>query len=191
MLISFTHFVFIPSFLCCVFWFSSTGQFAWNPEKMETNSTVLNSSTYLGHLRCDFMRRVSRSVNLLYFPRNFIRFLYTTVIKLYRSFYEIGFLNSFVFNRFFSKFEIRIFSFRVPAIESEPEPPGEPPRFLKPIAGLDLHEGSPAKFEAVVTGKPEPVIQWLREGEVIQPSTDFMVRFMTFDWLFDRPLSSL
>jgi hypothetical protein len=63
----------------------------------------------------------------------------------------------------------------ITALLAEPDSNSEPPRFVKTIAGLDLIEGSPAKFEAVVTGKPEPVLQWLREGELIQPSTDYMV----------------
>jgi hypothetical protein len=56
------------------------------------------------------------------------------------------------------------------------EPAGEPPRFLKAVAGLDLKEGKPAQFEVVVTGKPEPTVQWLREGEPLKPSPDFQVR---------------
>ena len=61
--------------------------------------------------------------------------------------------------------------------ESEPESTKavEPPRFLKPMAGLDVQEGRPAQFEVVMAGEPQPQIQWLREGVVIPQNEDFQM----------------
>jgi len=36
-------------------------------------------------------------------------------------------------------------------------------------------EGSPAQFRTQVSGKPQPTIQWLRDGLVIPQSADFQV----------------
>ena len=51
----------------------------------------------------------------------------------------------------------------------------EPPKFTKPIAGIDVVEGHQAKFEAVATGQPLPQVTWFREGHQIQPTGDFQV----------------
>jgi hypothetical protein len=39
-----------------------------------------------------------------------------------------------------------------------------------------VSEGSPAQFRTQVSGKPQPTIQWLREGLVIPQSADFQVQ---------------
>lgn len=36
-------------------------------------------------------------------------------------------------------------------------------------------EGSPAQFKTQVTGKPQPTVQWYREGALIPQSADFQV----------------
>jgi hypothetical protein len=38
-----------------------------------------------------------------------------------------------------------------------------------------VSEGSPAQFRTQVSGKPQPTIQWLRDGLVIPQSADFQV----------------
>jgi hypothetical protein len=39
-----------------------------------------------------------------------------------------------------------------------------------------VSEGSPAQFRTQVSGKPQPTIQWLRDGLVIPQSADFQVK---------------
>jgi hypothetical protein len=39
-----------------------------------------------------------------------------------------------------------------------------------------VSEGSSAQFVTQVSGKPQPTIQWLREGRVIPQSADFQVK---------------
>ena len=51
----------------------------------------------------------------------------------------------------------------------------EPPRFVKPINGLDVPEGGQAVFEVVVTGQPLPEVAWYHEGRPIQHGPDFQV----------------
>jgi len=51
----------------------------------------------------------------------------------------------------------------------------EPPRFVKPVNGLDVPEGGQAVFEVVVTGQPLPEVAWYHEGRPIQHGPDFQV----------------
>lgn len=51
----------------------------------------------------------------------------------------------------------------------------EPPRFMKPINGLDVPEGGQAVFEVVVSGQPLPEVTWFHEGRPIQHGPDFQV----------------
>jgi len=51
----------------------------------------------------------------------------------------------------------------------------EPPRFVKPISGLDVPEGGQAVFEVVVAGQPLPDVAWYHEGRPIQHGPDFQV----------------
>jgi len=51
----------------------------------------------------------------------------------------------------------------------------EPPRFMKPINGLDVPEGGQAVFEVVVAGQPLPEVAWYHEGRPIQHGPDFQV----------------
>ena len=51
----------------------------------------------------------------------------------------------------------------------------EPPRFLKPVNGLDVPEGGQAVFEVVVSGQPLPEVTWFHEGRPIQHGPDFQV----------------
>ena len=51
----------------------------------------------------------------------------------------------------------------------------EPPRYLKPIAGLDVVQGKPAQFEAIVAGQPPPEVTWFREGHQITDSEEFKI----------------
>jgi len=51
----------------------------------------------------------------------------------------------------------------------------EPPRFLKPVSGLDVPEGGQAVFEVVVSGQPLPEVTWFHEGRPIQHGPDFQV----------------
>jgi hypothetical protein len=47
---------------------------------------------------------------------------------------------------------------------------------LSPMRDVIVSEGSPAQFRTKVSGKPQPTIQWLRDGLVIPQSADFQVR---------------
>jgi hypothetical protein len=46
---------------------------------------------------------------------------------------------------------------------------------LNPMRDVIVSEGSPAQFRTQVSGKPQPTIQWLRDGLVIPQSADFQV----------------
>jgi len=46
---------------------------------------------------------------------------------------------------------------------------------LTPMRDVIVPEGSPAQFRTQVSGKPQPTIQWLRDGLVIPQSADFQV----------------
>ncbi|ELT91006.1 hypothetical protein CAPTEDRAFT_69048, partial [Capitella teleta] len=50
-----------------------------------------------------------------------------------------------------------------------------PPRYLKPITGLDVVEGKSAQFEAIVAGQPPPEVTWFREGHQITDSQEFKI----------------
>lgn len=47
---------------------------------------------------------------------------------------------------------------------------------LSPMNDVIVSEGSPAQFRTQVSGKPQPTIQWLRDGLVIPQSADFQVK---------------
>lgn len=47
---------------------------------------------------------------------------------------------------------------------------------LSPMLDVIVSEGSPAQFRTQVSGKPQPTIQWLRDGLVIPQSADFQVK---------------
>jgi hypothetical protein len=47
---------------------------------------------------------------------------------------------------------------------------------LSPMKDVIVSEGSPAQFRTQVSGKPQPTIQWLRDGLVIPQSADFQVK---------------
>lgn len=64
----------------------------------------------------------------------------------------------------------------------------EPPRFLKPVNGLDVPEGGQAVFEVVVSGQPLPEVTWFHEGRQIQHGPDFQVNVIA---LHRKPLSEL
>ena len=51
----------------------------------------------------------------------------------------------------------------------------EPPKFVKPVTGIQVMEGQPAHFEALVNGQPAPEVTWFREGHQIHHSEDFQV----------------
>ena len=51
----------------------------------------------------------------------------------------------------------------------------EVPPSLTPLEDVSVVEGSPVQFRTLVNGTPMPTVQWLREGQVIPPSTDFQV----------------
>ena len=51
----------------------------------------------------------------------------------------------------------------------------EPPSFTQPITGIDVAEGNPTQFEAVVAGQPLPQMCWFREGVQIPHSDEFQV----------------
>ncbi|XP_068082222.1 titin [Anabrus simplex] len=46
---------------------------------------------------------------------------------------------------------------------------------LAPMRDVIVPEGSPAQFRTQVTGKPQPAIEWLREGALIPQSADFQM----------------
>ena len=64
-------------------------------------------------------------------------------------------------------------------LSSEPEPDLHkqmtPPKFVKPLASVDVAEGTPATLEAITEGNPAPQVTWYREGHQIMPSNDFQV----------------
>lgn len=52
---------------------------------------------------------------------------------------------------------------------------GDVPPSLTPLDDVNVLEGSPAQFRTLISGSPLPTIQWLREGQIIPPSSDFQV----------------
>lgn len=52
---------------------------------------------------------------------------------------------------------------------------GDVPPSLTPLEDVNVVEGSPAQFRTLVSGTPLPTIQWMREGQIIPPSSDFQV----------------
>lgn len=50
------------------------------------------------------------------------------------------------------------------------------PPSLTPLDDVSVVEGSPVQFRTLVTGKPMPIVQWMREGQIIPPSSDFQVK---------------
>lgn len=61
----------------------------------------------------------------------------------------------------------------------EPHKHMEPPKFAKPISGVQSKDGEQAVFEAIVAGSPLPEVTWFREGHQITHSEDFHVSFNT------------
>jgi hypothetical protein len=68
-----------------------------------------------------------------------------------------------------NKHQIIFFGFTAPDIQ-------EVTPTLSPMRDVIVPEGSPAQFRTQVSGKPQPTIQWLRDGLVIPQSADFQVR---------------
>jgi hypothetical protein len=54
------------------------------------------------------------------------------------------------------------------AVEQRPE--GQAPAFLQPLQNVEATEGQPIRFEAVVSGQPQPDISWFLDGEPIKES---------------------
>lgn len=52
---------------------------------------------------------------------------------------------------------------------------GDVPPSLTSLEDVNVVEGSPAQFRTLVSGTPLPTIQWMREGQIIPPSSDFQV----------------
>ena len=73
------------------------------------------------------------------------------------------------------------------ALVSRPQAPAqplmvmEPPSFSQPITGIDVAEGNPTQFEAVVAGQPLPQVAWFREGVQIPHSDEFQVLVYLLD----------
>jgi hypothetical protein len=66
----------------------------------------------------------------------------------------------------------------IPLLAAPAHPPGqktEPPRFVKPINGLDVPQGGQAMFEVILSGLPAPEVTWYHEGRLIQPGPDFQI----------------
>jgi len=53
---------------------------------------------------------------------------------------------------------------------------GDVPPSLTPLDDVNVLEGSPVQFRTTVSGSPMPTIQWMREGQLIPPSSDFQVK---------------
>jgi len=52
---------------------------------------------------------------------------------------------------------------------------GDVPPSLTTLDDVTVEEGSPAQFRTLVSGTPMPTIQWMREGQIIPPSSDFQM----------------
>ena len=50
------------------------------------------------------------------------------------------------------------------------KPKGTAPEFIKPLKKVEVVDGSAAKLECWVHGKPEPSIEWLKDDEPVKPS---------------------
>lgn len=50
------------------------------------------------------------------------------------------------------------------------KPKGFAPEFFKQLRRTEVEHGATAKFEAKVSGQPEPVVEWTKDGEVITSS---------------------
>jgi hypothetical protein len=61
-----------------------------------------------------------------------------------------------------------------------PQMSAEPPSFKQPINGFHIGEGQMVRFEAIVSGLPQPEVTWFREGHQIHHSDDFQVTFFAF-----------
>jgi len=52
---------------------------------------------------------------------------------------------------------------------------GDVPPSLTPLDDVNVVEGSPVQFRTQFTGTPMPTVQWMREGQIIPPSSDFQM----------------
>ncbi|XP_067265765.1 myosin light chain kinase, smooth muscle isoform X1 [Chanodichthys erythropterus] len=65
-------------------------------------------------------------------------------------------------------------SMGVPAVENRPSIWGEsPPKFVTKPSRLYLKVGQSGKFSAKITGRPQPLVQWYKGEEKIQPSDHY------------------
>ncbi|KAL0963763.1 hypothetical protein UPYG_G00313190 [Umbra pygmaea] len=61
-----------------------------------------------------------------------------------------------------------------PAVDNRPSIWGEsPPKFVTKPSRIFVRVGQSGKFSAKITGRPHPVVTWLKGDEVIQPSSHF------------------
>lgn len=68
------------------------------------------------------------------------------------------------------RLNLLLFNFTFAAPETQEVAPK-----LTPMKDVIVPEGSPAQFKTQVTGKPQPTVQWYREGALIPQSADFQV----------------
>ncbi len=61
-------------------------------------------------------------------------------------------------------------------VDDDDEIPGElvPPVVTQALTSLTVEDGSMARLECMVSGKPKPNIAWFHESTLIEPSPDFM-----------------
>ncbi|XDV31052.1 hypothetical protein PO909_033825 [Leuciscus waleckii] len=65
-------------------------------------------------------------------------------------------------------------SMGVPAVENRPSIWGEsPPKFVTKPSRLYLKVGQSGKFSAKITGRPQPLVQWCKGEDKIQPSDHY------------------
>ncbi|KAK0400071.1 hypothetical protein QR680_003339 [Steinernema hermaphroditum] len=57
------------------------------------------------------------------------------------------------------------------------EPSANVPTFDRSLANVDVEETENAEFSCLISGKPEPLVEWLRNGEKISPDERFITSF--------------
>lgn len=57
----------------------------------------------------------------------------------------------------------------------------EAPAFSLPLSNISADEGSSAVFQCRVAGVPEPNIEWLKDGEVLDPNDKYQTRSLAGD----------